>query len=502
MTTYDYDMIVLGGGAAGLTVTAGAAQLGVKVLLVEKEPLLGGDCLHYGCVPSKTLIKSARVYHQMTHAAQWGLPQPDCRGNNLAVDFSTVAQRIQSVKDAIQPHDSPERFEKLGAEVIFGVASFLDAHTIRILGSAGHTVASAKQIIIATGSSPSTPSIPGLAQTNYLTNHEIFSLSTLPASLIVLGGGPIAMEMAQAFQRLGSKVTIIQRSDQVLSKEDKDMADVVQETMEREGVQFFLNAAVREVRTINAGADAGVTPGVEVEVEQRDGTTCTLQSTHLFVAMGRSPNMQSLQLDMAGVVHSPKGIPVDAKMRTNQKHIYACGDVTGQHQFTHAAGYEGGIVVSNAVFKLPRKTDYTWLPRVTYTDPELASIGLNEKQAQERAIEYTVRTEPFSANDRALAEGSAEGKIKMLLNNKEKIIGVQIVGPHAGELMNEWVAILGGGVKLTTIAGAIHPYPTLGEINKRVAGSLIGEKLFSGKVRSGLCFLFGYQGKCSDTPDD
>lgn len=486
MTNFDYDMIVLGGGAAGLTTTAGAAQLGVRVLLVEQEPQLGGDCLHYGCVPSKTLITAARNRHSMANAARWGLPQPELP----PVDFSLVADRIRSVIQTIQPHDSPERFTALGAKVRFGQAAFVDEHTVSIAGADKTRMITGKQIVIATGSSASIPNIPGLEEVDYLTNTSIFSLDALPESLVILGAGPIALEMAQSFRRLGSEVTVIQRSGQVLSREDKDMADIVQDALEKEGVRVLLNTAVRSVRRKNGR--------IEVETEQNGGKPIAVNGTHLLVALGRTPNISTLRLDQAGVEYTPKGITVDARMRTSRKHIFACGDVTGQHLFTHAAGYEGGIVVSNAVFKLPRKADYTWMPWVTYTEPELASIGLNEKAAQEKGLEYTLRTELFASNDRAIAQGATEGCLKMLLDKREKVLGVQIVGPHAGELINEWVAILGGGVKLSTLAGAIHPYPTLGEINKRVAGSLIGEKLFSGKVRSGLCFLFGYQGKCED----
>lgn len=483
MPKFEYDMIVLGGGAAGLTTTAGAAQLGVKVLLIEKEPLLGGDCLHYGCVPSKTLIKSAKVYHSMQHAKHYGLPQP----NIPPVDYRHIAARIQSVKDVIQQHDSVERFEGLGAEVLFGNASFADEHTVVVESDKGIRRITGKQIVIATGSSPSAPPFTGLDNIPYLTNMDVFTLEKLPESLAVLGGGPIAVEMAQSFHRLGCKVTIIQRSGQILSKEDPDMANIVLENLRSDGMEILLSATVQEIRKTTNGVAVALTRG---ENEHR-----VVEAEQLLVALGRSPNIDSLHLGEAGIMFDGKGIHVDERMRTNQTHIFACGDVTGTHQFTHAAGYEGGIVVSNAVFHLPRKANYTWLPWATYTDPELASIGMNEKAAKAKGVAYTVRTEKFSANDRALAEGQPQGQIKMLLNNKEKPLGVQIVGPNAGELINEWVAILNGKIKLSTLAGAIHPYPTLGEINKRVAGSLIGEKIFSNKVRTGLCFLFGYQGK-------
>lgn len=357
MPKYDYDMIVIGGGAAGLTTASGAAQLGVKVLLVEQEPLLGGDCLHYGCVPSKTLIKSARVYHQLHVAEQFGLPSVTVP----PVDYRKIAERIQRVKDTIQVHDSPERFERLGATVIFGAATFRDDHVVEVEGSDGSVrLFSGNCIVIATGSSSSAPPIPGLEKVPYLTNMDVFTLDRLPESLVVLGGGPIAMEMAQSFCRLGAKVTVVQRSNQILSKEDKDMADVVMQNMQRDGVDFFLGATTKEVRS----SDDGIV--VELDAEGRNHIVAAEQ---LLVALGRSPNISALGLEAAGVRHSSKGIDVDAKMRTDQRHIYAAGDVTGQYQFTHAAGYEGGIVVSNAVFKLPRKANHTWLPWVTYTRP-------------------------------------------------------------------------------------------------------------------------------------
>ncbi|THB65570.1 MAG: FAD-dependent oxidoreductase [Desulfovibrio sp.] len=478
MAAYDYDLAIIGGGAAGLTVAAGAAQLGVKTLLLEQEPALGGDCLHFGCVPSKTLISSAKAFHLMRSGETYGLPSCDPG----PVDFSQVARRIRDVIATIQVHDSVERFCSLGAKVEFGQAEFADEHSLRI----GGTTVSAKRILIATGSSPSAPPIEGLDTVDYLTNKEIFSLEELPASLTVLGGGPIALEMAQSFARLGSKVTVLQRSGQVLSNEDKDMADEVLAALREEGVEVLLNTTVRKVSQENGRSI------VDAEV---GGEPKSVASDKLLVALGRSPTVGSLKLENAGVEYSSKGVGVDARLRTSQKHIYAAGDVTGAHQFTHAAGYEGGVVVANAVFHLPKKTNYDFLPWCTYTQPELASIGMNEKRAQAAGIEYTVWSESFSGNDRALAESQGQGKIKLLVNKKGKPLGVQIVGPQAGELINEWVAVLGGRVKLSALAGAVHPYPTLGEINKRVAGSIFSGKLFSSKVRKGLKLFFGFKGR-------
>jgi pyruvate/2-oxoglutarate dehydrogenase complex dihydrolipoamide dehydrogenase (E3) component len=479
MANYEYDLGVLGGGAAGLTVTAGAAQLGAKTILIEKEKELGGDCLHYGCVPSKTLIKTAHVYHLMKNGEKYGLPRVDVP----PVDFRKVAKRIQSVIAIIQEHDSEERFCKLGAKVEFGEPAFVDEHSVRLNGR----IISAKNWVISTGSSPAIPPFEGLEKTPYITNKEIFSLDRLPESMIVLGAGPIASEMAQAFSRLGTKVSVVQRSDQILSKEDRDMADLVMEVLKEEGVTFYLNASVQTVRDLGSER--------EVVIKTGNGGTANLKAETILVALGRSPNLEGAGFEKIGLTFDQKGLKVDRKLKTNHKHIYGAGDVTGEHQFTHAAGYEGGIVLSNAVFHLPRSVDYTNLPWCTYTDPELASIGMNEKRAKAAGIEYSVWTEEFKNNDRSLAEGAKVGRIKMLLDSREKPIGIQILGLHAGELVNEWVAVMNGKVKLSTLASAVHPYPTLGEINKRVTGNFFSGKIFSDRVKKSLKFLFNLKGR-------
>ncbi|MEN8198477.1 MAG: FAD-dependent oxidoreductase [Thermodesulfobacteriota bacterium] len=482
MANFDYDIAVIGGGAAGLTVSAGTAQLGAKTLIIEKEPALGGDCLHYGCVPSKTLIKSAHVYHTMQRATEYGLPgiEPP------PVDFSQVAARIKSVIAKIQLHDSVERFCKLGARVEFGAPRFVDEHVVELNGKR----ISAKNWVVATGSSSSTPPFPGLENTPYITNKEIFSLDSLPKSLIVLGGGPIAVEMAQAFGRLGTEVTVIQRSRQILSKEDKDMADIAMAAMEDEGVRFYLGAGIKQIKDLGNVR--------QVEITDGQGRDVSLTGSTLLVALGRQPNVEGLGLEDIGVEMTKKGIVVDKRLRTSHSHIYAPGDVNGAFQFTHAAGYEGGIVVSNAIFHLPRKADYTWMPWATYCDPELASIGMNEKAAKAAGLDYQVWTENFADNDRALAEGEGNGRIKMILDSSEKPLGVQLVGPRAGDLLGEWVAILNGKVKLSTLAGAVHPYPTLVEINKRVAGTFFSPKIFSPTIKKGLKLFFNLKGATCD----
>ncbi len=485
MASYDYDIGIIGGGAAGLTVAAGAAQLGAKCLLVEKEPQLGGDCLHYGCVPSKALLASARAARAVHTAHRYGLP----RAQMGPVDFARVRQRIASVVAAVQRHDTPERFCSLGAEVRFGLARFLDEHQVELDGKR----LSAARWVLAVGSRAAAPDIPGLAEAGYLTNREIFSLDVLPRSLVILGGGPVAIEMAQAFQRLGSQVTVIQRGRHILSREDADMAGVVMESLELEGVKFHLGARI---------VSAGRSGGLREVVFGKEGRELRARGEHILLALGRSVNVEGLDLDNAGVVHSPRGIEVDARLRTSQKHIFAAGDATGRHMFTHAAGYEGGIVISNAVFRLPRKADYTWLPHCTFCDPELAGMGLTESAARGKGLEFSVLTERFEANDRAQADGLTEGKVKLLLDRRDRPLGVHIVGAHAGELLNEWVAVLGGGVKLSALAGAVHPYPTCGETAKRIAGSYFAGKLFSDTVKKGLHFLFHYKGRACTPPEE
>ncbi len=478
MAKYDYDIGIIGGGAAGLTVASGAAQLGAKTLLVEREPSLGGDCLHFGCVPSKTLIKSAKVYQQLKKTELFGLPTID----PPPVDFRQIAGRIKNVVDHIQVHDSVERFAGFGVHIEFGPAEFMDEHTILCEGKR----MSAAKWLIATGSSPAVPNISGLDSIKYLTNRDVFSLDVLPESLIVIGAGAIAMEMAQSFNRLGSKVTVLQRSYQILSKEDRDMADIVMNSLALEGVQFHLGCTIRSVSEEKSVK--------KVNFKNSQGELQTVTGTEILIALGREVNTGGLNLENCGVAYNSRGIEVDKKLRTSQKHIYAAGDVIGGYQFTHAAGYEGGIVLSNAILHFPRKVNYTWMPWCTYTGPELASIGMNEKRAIASGLPYKIYTEQFEDNDRSYAEGETQGFVKLIIGEKGKPLGVQILGSRAGDLLSQWIAVLNGKVKLSNMAGAIQPYPTFAEINKRVVGGIYSEKLFSDKVRKVLRYFFNYRG--------
>ncbi len=486
MASYDYDLGVIGAGAAGLTLTAGAAQMGAKTLLVEARNQLGGDCLHFGCVPSKTLIRSAHVYWQMKNGSKFGLPE----FSPPPVDFSQISKRIQNVIVRIQKHDSVERFCALGARIEFGLAEFLDEHHIRLNGRR----ISAQKWAIATGASPVIPPIKGLAQVRYLTNETIFYQSNLPAEMIILGGGPVAVEMGQALNRLGCRITIIQRNEHIMSQEDPDMALWVQKILENEGIRVYAGVEIQEVREEN-----GLKRVIALD---RQGKERVFKARDLFLALGRQANVHHLKLERAGVYYTDEGILVDHKMRTSQKHIFAIGDITGCYPFTHAAGYEAGVALSNAIIHYPRKADYTWMPRVTYTDPELAVMGKTEAQLRADGTDYVLWSESFENNDRSLAEGYPIGKIKLLLDKSEKVLGVQILGPRAGELLGEWVAVLNGGIKLSTLASAVHPYPTLTEINKQVAADVMAPKIFGGFLKKGVNLVFNYKGRACELGSD
>ncbi len=486
MTAYDYDLGIIGAGAAGLTLTAGAAQMGAKTILIEGREKLGGDCLHFGCVPSKTLIQTAHVYQQMKSGPKFGLPELE----PPLVDFSRITSRIQKVIDTIQKHDSVERFCRLGAKIEFGWAEFLDEHSLRLEGKN----ISAQKWAIAAGSRPAVPEIKGLDRVDYLTNEDIFYMQTLPEEMIIMGGGPVAIEMAQALKRLGCQITLLQRSVQVLSKEDKDMADLVLDVLKSEGVHAYTGLSFIEVRQERNKKI--------VLAKDGQGIECIFEAPALFVALGRQPNVDTLRLEKAGVDFHNNGIPVDNKMRTNRAHIYAIGDVIGKYQFTHAAGYEGGVALSNAIIHLPKKADYTWMPRATYTDPEFAALGKTESQLQAEGLDYSVWTKSFMDNDRSLTQGYETGKIKLLMDGREKVLGVQIIGPSAGELLAEWSAVLNGQLRLSTLASAVHPYPTLAEINKGIAGDIMAPKLFDGLLKKGVDLLFNYKGRACDLGSD
>ena len=455
------DLVIIGGGAGGLVVASVAAQLGLKVTLIEKENKLGGDCLHYGCVPSKTLIHAAKVASLMRRGNEFGLPSVEPR-----VDLGKVNDHVQSVIDHIQHHDDPERFRSYGCEVIFGAAEFIDPHTVRV----NDQEIRGRRFVIATGSRPFIPPIEGLEEAGYLTNLDIFSLRELPPRLVVLGGGPIGLEIGQAFARLGSKVTILQREEHLLPQEDPELADSLQETLVAEGMTIRTSTRVERIHKSSETILVECGDGLKLETEQ------------ILVATGRRPNTEGLCLEAAGVCYNERGIEVDRRMRTSQKHIYACGDVCGPYPFTHMAEYQAGIVISNAVFRFPKKTDYRVVPWVTYTDPELARVGLTEQQAKEKGIEPVVLRFPFKDIDRALTEVETAGLVKLVVH-KGKILGASILGPHGGELIHEIVLAMKTGLGIGEISATIHAYPTLSQSHRRAVNTWYGKKLLSPGTR-------------------
>lgn len=478
MKKYSHDLIILGGGAAGLTAAAGAAQLGVKTALLERERL-GGDCLYYGCVPSKTLIQSSSVRRDTQNSPEYGLPLPgipEVRGES-------VMNRVHRVISSIEEHDSPERFRSLGVEVIFSNPRFVTPHEVSIGG--GKSI-SAPRIIIATGSSPRLIPIPGLEKTGFITNKEVFSLKTLPRSLVTIGAGPIGVELSQALQRLGVKVTMVSAGPQVLEKEDADMASIVEDRLRSEGVDVILNASITGVTAAGGKKKVNMTVGKKY---------ITVTAEEIFLAAGRIGNTQDLGLENAGVAVEKTFIPVNASLATSAGHIMAIGDVNGSYLFTHVAGAEGSVAVRRAVFRIPAKMDYTSVPWSTYCDPEVASVGYNEKRASEAGLSYRTVEARMEDIDRARAEGAIDGKIKILIDRRDRILGVQIAGRHAGELILPAVLARKKNMKVMDLLGIVYPYPTLGEIYRKAAGDYISPRLFNDRVRKLLRLVYGYRGK-------
>ena len=460
----EYDLVVIGGGSGGLLVAGVAASLKAKVALVERDRL-GGDCLWYGCVPSKSLIHASRVAYDVKHAGRFGIY---C--NDPEIDFAKAIGHVQSVISTIQPHDSPERFAGLGVEVIFGSGEFINRHTFVV----NNRHLKARAFVIATGSRAAIPSIPGLQEAGYVTNEQVFSLTERPDSLGVIGGGPIGCELGQAFSRLGSQVTIITSSDRLLPKEDPEAAQVVQAQLESEGIHVLTKARVERVEFAGGKKYLWAEPD-KIAVDQ------------ILIATGRQPNVESLNLEAAGVEMrqksgagygdtSKQGIHVNAKLQTTNPRIYACGDVIGGYQFTHVAGYEANVVLKNALFLPVTKANYRVIPWATFTDPELARVGLTEQQARERyGNDIYVVKQDFADVDRAQAEAATDGFAKIITRRNGQILGAHLVGASAGELIHEIILAMSHNLKLSALSG-IHIYPTLAEVNSKAAFELTKQK--------------------------
>lgn len=459
------DLVVIGGGVGGLVTASVAGRLGLDVALIEREDRLGGGCLHHGCVPSKSLIRSADVAALMRRGETFGLPRMD-----PVVDLGTVNDRVRSVIDAIQVRNDPARFRGYGIDVRFGEARFINPREVEVKGERLR----ARRLVIATGSRPVVPPIPGLIEAGYLSNEQVFELRELPGHLVVLGGGPVGVELAQSFLRLGSRVTLLEMAPEILPREEPSMSAELRRLLVTEGL---------DIRTATRVDRVAVENGRKCVYARSDGEHIPVEADAILVAAGRAPDVESLALGRAGVEHDENGIRVDASMRTNQRHIFACGDVCGAYPFTHMAEYQAGIIISNAVFRLPRKADYRVVPRVIHCDPEFARVGLTGEEARALYPDARVLRLPFRDIDRALAEGEPMGSMQLIIRRR-RILGATIVGPRAGELLHEIVLAMQAKVRVGDIAAAIHAYPTLARIHSRIVDSHHAETLFSARTRA------------------
>lgn len=456
------DLCIIGAGSGGLSVAAGAAQLGCKVVLIERHKM-GGDCLNYGCVPSKALIAAGHHAHAVRRAREFGVDAGEPKA-----DFPRVMRHVKGVIATIEPNDSVERFEKLGVRVIKAEARFASADEVE----AGDFRIKARATIVATGSAPLKPPIPGLNETPYLTNETVFDNLTLPEHLVVIGGGPIGLELAQAHRRLGARVTVLE-AKQIMPKDDPEAVGVVRSALLTEGVVIRENAMVTAVAKAEGGVAVSFTS---------NGGGETVSGSHLLLAAGRSANVDGLNLEAAGVKYSRKGIEVDAGLRTSNKKVFAIGDVAGSLQFTHVAGYHAGLIIRRVLFKLPVKTDLAAMPWCTFTDPELAHVGTSEAQAVERGLKFNISRWPLHDNDRAQAERETHGFAKIVVVNGRPV-GATIVGLRAGELILPWVMAIGQKMKLSAMAGTVAAYPTLSEVSKRAASAYFTPALFAPRTK-------------------
>lgn len=465
MSAPDADLCIIGAGAAGLSVAAASGMLGLRTVLIERGRM-GGDCLNTGCVPSKALLAAARMADAWRAAPALGI-----RYAPPEIDFTAVMRHVRAVVAGIAPHDSAERYGALGVEVIAGTARFVAPDRVEVVpaASAGppRRIA-ARRFVIATGSRPAVPPIPGLQAVPFLTSETLFDLEVLPRHLLVVGGGPQGLEMAQAFRRLGAQVTVLE-AGRALARDDPELAGILLAALRREGI------ALREgVRIARVAATAG--GGVALELEDGAGTVA---GSHLLLATGRRPDVEALNLPAAGIAAGPRGIEIDARLRTANRRVYAIGDVAGGPQFTHVAAYHAGIVIRNALFRIPARADHRIIPWVTYTEPELAWVGLGEAQARAVAGHVRILRWPYAENDRARAERSIAGAAKIIVDRRGRILGAGIVGAQAGELLAPWAIAVQCRLRIGALAGAVLPYPTLGEVGKRAAGTYYMSRLFS-----------------------
>jgi pyruvate/2-oxoglutarate dehydrogenase complex dihydrolipoamide dehydrogenase (E3) component len=464
-----FDICVIGAGSGGLSVAAGASQLGARTALIERHKM-GGDCLNVGCVPSKSLLAAAKAAADVARSRRFGIF--DGRGK---VDFGAVNAHVKGVIAGIAPHDSAARFEGLGVSVIKGSARFLGPDEVEV----GDQAIRARRFVIATGSIPAIPPIPGLEPLPYFTNETIFDNAQRPEHLLVIGAGPVGLELAQAHRRLGSGVTVLEVA-LPLAGADPELAAVVWEALRREDIDIRAGVTI-------AGIEKD---GARIIVRfAANGASTIVQGSHLLIAAGRKPAIEGLGLDAAGVVYTAKGITVNARLRTSNRRIYAIGDVAGLGQFTHLAAHHAGVVLRNALFRLPARADRAPVPRVTFTDPELAEVGLNEDQARAKAGRIRILRSALAENDRARTERETDGLVKIVTAANGRILGAGIVGKNAGELIQPWILAIAQGLRISAMAALVLPYPTLGEAGKRAASGFFAPKLFNPRTRKLVRFL-------------
>ena len=466
------DLCVIGAGAGGLSVAAGAAQLGAETVLIEAGRM-GGDCLNVGCVPSKSLLAAGHAAHAAADGQAFGVRPAGWP----AIDAGAVRRHVRDVIAGIEPHDSQDRFEGLGVRVVRTTARFVDPETVEADGE----LIRARRFVVATGSRPAVPPIPGIDAVGYLTNETIWDLADIPEHLIIVGGGPIGTELAQAHRRLGARVTLLE-AKRMLPRDDAELVGIVRDALTAEGV------AVHEGVRVTEAASAG--NGVQVAFEDGAGAQ-TVDGSHLLVATGRAPNVEALELDKAGIDATRAGITVDRRLRTTNRRVFAVGDVTGGPLFTHVAAHHASVVVQNALFRLPAKVSAV-IPAVTYTDPELASVGPPVEEAAAAEGAELVRV-AYGESDRARAERRTEGLLKLAADKRGRIKAVAIAGAQAGELLQPWLLAMTTGTKLRALASLVAPYPTLGELNKKAASAFYAPRLFSPATRR-LVRLLGWLG--------
>lgn len=474
--TINADICVIGAGSGGLSVAAAAAAFGEKVVLLEKAKM-GGDCLNYGCVPSKAMIAAGKQAHTMRNAEKFGIKSVEPE-----VDYQAVHDHIHDVIAAIEPNDSIERFEGLGVQVINQAGQFKDAKTV--VTADGQTEIKARHFVISTGSSAAKLPIEGLSEVDYLTNETIFSLTKQPEKLVIIGGGPIGMELAQAQARLGADVTVLEAFS-VLAKDDPEMTAVVIDQVRRDGVK--LREGVKIARIEPLGDDA-YPHGAKIILEGEEGEE-VVEATHLLVAAGRAPNVNGLELEKAGIKYDAKGIKVKPSLKTTNRRVFAIGDVIGGLQFTHVAGYHAGLVIRSVLFKMSAKENREIIPWVTYTEPEMGHVGLSEQQAIEKGKKIRVLRWPYGENDRAQAERKTQGLIKVITDQKGNILGASVVGANAGEIINMWSLVVSQKMNVKALTSFISPYPTFAEIGRRAAISYYGDLPKKPMIRRTISFF-------------